>query len=1679
MTTESQLENIVNIITKYPLVSYKTVLNNNITEKNIMSLLFSNSFVSSDNSIIEYILKERKSSIGQNILKQTIFYDNNFQIYRQQPIQNNYISDLDISFINSENIKKYYFLLDVLSQIYNNFTKLSSNNILIIKSRYYIDDNDTVSLYKKSKYYTFNIKYQINEKDVKFVLDNVEAGIDKNMVELMIQPIANDIQKHLTYIHMSDINYKNYDYFKNIEFFYKFCRLKLKYYTLLCFSELNPNINNYIDSILKYCFINLKNSMNVYTDGSALLLTNTLSKTKDDVKNINDMINNKKQLIKRNYNNSKKWDSKYFYTILYITIIISIIVLIISTLINKIEFKIFSKIYIDIGIILFIIATYTSIFHFININTLESFNTLNDLELEKSFLLKYNKGLRFKTYNEYFNNTSWFIDKSPSKIGITNNISSISNGTINIIRDNSTNVHSVEWNGYFYVNTDGNWTFYIRSNNISYIWLGDIALIGYNRDNALVKNEDTQSIITEKSGTINLVKNRFYPIRIQFGKKSDNNIVISWKPPNSDMTSNGDGYFYLDTPNGLQFKIYNGYFNDDVSFFNKNNSINSGIVTDISNIYNGTNGLIPLNNSLNRYSVEWNGFFYATDTGEWTFYSVSDDASYIWIGEIAKSGYVRNNAIVNNGGLHGMQERSGKINLIKDTYYPIRIQFGENSGSDNISISWNRPGNSTRIYNGNGFFFESNTAIQYHNIIKKPQQLPSAISDNIINLIKYPQNPMRSNNTIINNIQTRCKASSRTSNWGDVFVLFNHNKNDEGTISYHSNYRYINGIATDTYFTNYKGEFIMIDLGLTIILKQIGITSRGGFLNRCPGIFRIYATNDINKFDNNDYNGWNLIYDQTTRLSDYEVNKTKMINIQNNISYQIYALTVNTLSGNDTILNFSEWELFGIPSNIQEPSISSQISQGVNTPMQEIPIFTPELPIISSELYTSSFENILQDSQQAISLNQSDEIQRSSDELLRTLTELNTSEENITINTNIETQNANYISELEQQLKDLKKTTQSVEFFTNYDKQILLLQNDINKRKKVDVEYYKKTENAVLKFNTNSLKFIKSKIDFTKTEITSEFNQVYNIFDDLNSLKNEINNALSKFDDLNDINIIEVDRLNNAIRSIYEKNQIDISLIIKKLQNLFDRLLKERREFAIFQLAFLINNIMKQTSMIKNKKNNILNENINNLTETFISSEVSTILSDERKIKKELQNIIDQSNDKINNAINEIYTQHINEILLYLERINSIEINTNKEFLQIPNIVESIIKNIYPPLKNPVSIVPINNNNNAIDVVFDNKKYRVFASSSLNRNNYVSNLIDQDLTTSWSSRRNNYNPEYNGNTLLKNTKTKGEWIVYSMPESFNLEELTITSINNKPRTWEVYGNTGNNNNWIFINDASQLIPITESNYQNNIYTKSFDKKEAYRNYAIIITSIIQSTNNINKNCSISDIRFKGNVSWLEKSTNLKNQVLNLKKELLRNMLMLIINIKNLKIYIEKLINISKKSFNPELELLQKSYELYIKFTNKQEYKYYKEDESNITTTITNIDKSLTENIQNIAVLIANNIIISALKKEDYDMKRQKDFVNVLEYKSTSDVHVTKHTNKFLIYTSYLILRVVLFTCLLNVINRYLNMNDLYYYILIIGYIIIILLYIIDIIKNVRTKSNNIYWGKPSILSSDM
>jgi hypothetical protein len=154
---------------------------------------------------------------------------------------------------------------------------------------------------------------------------------------------------------------------------------------------------------------------------------------------------------------------------------------------------------------------------------------------------------------------------------------------------------------------------------------------------------------------------------------------------------------------GLMFRVFNGYFNDDVTFFDRATETHTGVTTSIVDIGVGTNGIRPVNGAEN-YSVEWYGYFYAPVTGTWTFYTNSDDASYLWVGAAAQSGYTVANATVNNGGQHGMVERSGTFSMTAGTFYPIRVQYGESGGGDNCQVSFMTPAGQ-RVTDGLNYYF--------------------------------------------------------------------------------------------------------------------------------------------------------------------------------------------------------------------------------------------------------------------------------------------------------------------------------------------------------------------------------------------------------------------------------------------------------------------------------------------------------------------------------------------------------------------------------------------------------------------------------------------------------------------------------------------------------------------------------------------------------------------------------------------------------------------------------------------------------------------------------------------------------------------------------------------------------------------------------------------------------------
>jgi hypothetical protein len=145
---------------------------------------------------------------------------------------------------------------------------------------------------------------------------------------------------------------------------------------------------------------------------------------------------------------------------------------------------------------------------------------------------------------------------------------------------------------------------------------------------------------------------------------------------------------------------YEGYFNDVPSFFA------TAALKAAPNDYNGTDTTIAEPSLLNNTSIEYKGYFLATYTGTHTFYLSSDDGSWMWVGPTALTGFTTTNALVKNGGLHGVVEVSATISLVAGTYYPVRIQFGNGpAGPGALTASYEHSGQAkTSTWTGKIFY---------------------------------------------------------------------------------------------------------------------------------------------------------------------------------------------------------------------------------------------------------------------------------------------------------------------------------------------------------------------------------------------------------------------------------------------------------------------------------------------------------------------------------------------------------------------------------------------------------------------------------------------------------------------------------------------------------------------------------------------------------------------------------------------------------------------------------------------------------------------------------------------------------------------------------------------------------------------------------------------------------------
>jgi hypothetical protein len=149
---------------------------------------------------------------------------------------------------------------------------------------------------------------------------------------------------------------------------------------------------------------------------------------------------------------------------------------------------------------------------------------------------------------------------------------------------------------------------------------------------------------------------------------------------------------------------YGNYQVNGIYIFNTISSASTAVTLDGTNMTTLTNGFRNPN-SGDQYCVEWTGFFLCRDSGSHTFYTESDDWSFLWLGSNAEPGnYTLANVLVNNGNEHGVVQASGTISLTSGNYYFIRFSMGENGGGDDMRVSFQTP-TVSRTYNFSNYMY--------------------------------------------------------------------------------------------------------------------------------------------------------------------------------------------------------------------------------------------------------------------------------------------------------------------------------------------------------------------------------------------------------------------------------------------------------------------------------------------------------------------------------------------------------------------------------------------------------------------------------------------------------------------------------------------------------------------------------------------------------------------------------------------------------------------------------------------------------------------------------------------------------------------------------------------------------------------------------------------------------------
>lgn len=218
------------------------------------------------------------------------------------------------------------------------------------------------------------------------------------------------------------------------------------------------------------------------------------------------------------------------------------------------------------------------------------------------------------------------------------------------------------------VNADGEYTFYTASDDGSNLYI----------DGQLVAGNDGTHATRERSGKINLAAGK-HSIRVEyFETDGGDNLKVFWSGPGFEKQLMADSVFVdsgsvIPEPSEslVNYSYYEGTWNK-VPDFDTLNPLKTGVVKNFS--------LAPKETD-DFYGFRFDGRITVNTDGAYTFYTISDDGSNL---------YIDGQLVVGNDGLHAMRKRNGVVTLTAGEH-DIRVEYFEKAGGDGLQVSWSGP----------------------------------------------------------------------------------------------------------------------------------------------------------------------------------------------------------------------------------------------------------------------------------------------------------------------------------------------------------------------------------------------------------------------------------------------------------------------------------------------------------------------------------------------------------------------------------------------------------------------------------------------------------------------------------------------------------------------------------------------------------------------------------------------------------------------------------------------------------------------------------------------------------------------------------------------------------------------------------------------------------------------------